>query len=251
MRNAALAGMLVLALAACADRPLVGPSPEPVPARLYIALMYLDPLQDLFQVDPPGRADLLAFLWPGKDSLGRPRRLVGDTLRVLGTLLHGQLDNPAEYRFEAEIPMAVGEFGRQPLVFTPPVLAGVAPTFGPVTWGSVGRAGPGELTLARGDDLPLPLAVPPIPSTPSPAIQRWSVDVRAGSTSLVGFMGTGLPPADLSIPAEYLARRGVQDVSIRLMHSAYRDGNALTGSERYEVMPYVGSVLAWRVQLGP
>lgn len=248
--------LVAMLVAGCADNGGIlgigGDSPEPrdsanTPARLHVTASFLDARQTLFQVAPPGRVDILAFLWPGTDAEGHRRTLVGDTARVLGQLLHGKLEsNGWEWRFEGRIPLAPQDFASRPLIVQAPVLKGASPGYGPVRWYAIGRAGPDELTVARSADLALPLAVPTDTSAPRPPDESWVLAVRQGNVGVIAFMGGGQPPADLTVPAIYLKRAAAGELSARFSYSAHRD--TITDA-RYEITPVVGSELAWKVLL--
>lgn len=160
---------------------------------------------------------VFAQFFPGTDGDGWPRPVASGSLDVGGvTLAPSDPDGDGWYRYAGE------------WAVPPPARRGVAlevalPRPGPgATWPErltavlPGRAGPGRVRLATGEDLVLTLGPWPGAPSPPPTSQRWQLEL-GGIGPLFVVSSAGPPPGTFFIPAVWLPRPAGGIVNARLV----------------------------------
>jgi hypothetical protein len=240
----ALLGLLVAAIS-CSDFALVEPEPA-APAEPSMSV--------LLRADrsASSRYELSAFFFRGLDSRGRAGELADRVLYVEGNALQPSPESGSElWHYDWEETRADGGVQADSLRIRPPVLAGSPLPGITVTIPIPGRAGPGDVTWAEGEDLRLHIS-PAIGATPqlSGGPIDWRLELGdacggAGTSRALFVTGRGAYPPELRVPWEWLlsATPAPTAACLRAL-SSYRVSNA-----PYRMDVFVELQLAWRIRV--
>jgi hypothetical protein len=238
--------------------PVPPQGPGPVPSTARVAGIAVD-----------------AYLDPGALADGRARAVANDTLRVAGVAVPALRrgtggaggSSPAPelppYSYSARVPLSASAFGQRAVaVENAPTVEGVTSASFPDPLFGVGRGGPDTLTVAAGEDIVLPLALPsgappplgpPQPGTPSTA--SWSLLVRSAANpalpALVALGGPGRPPAAVRVSTSLLPplpTPGPLVLELTTRQAYYTGYSADPRTPGYVVSLDVGSRLRWFVR---
>ncbi len=176
------------------------------------------------------------------------RRHPGDTLLVDGQpVLPEPSYGSSTISYRASVEIARNEVHRRPVAVVPPEIDGLPRLV--IRLIGIGRAGPDTLRWTPGSDLRLRVNLPAAPPEPAPSRWGWSASVVAERSFLFGLGAHGLPPAEIVVPAAYLAG-AAPPVEARLdFHAFYHEPSYADAA--YEVRISARGVLAWAIEVAP
>lgn len=244
MRRLLLLACVLTQLLACDDPTGVeGVEDESFSAQFWIRVEFVDSSV----IDQKGsRIDIGASVFPGRTEEGKPRRILEDTLRVLGrTLTPIEVSANGKLKYKLVIPTDAADFASKVVVLTAPSIEGVQPLFPGLRWRPFGRPGPDVLSVSGGEDVLLPLITPVAVSTPVPDEEVWTVALTAGDT-ITRIKVEGMPPEEVLIPVELLPKTDGSPLEVSLDSWQSRSDETLREGD-YVVTPSVQVTLYWHV----
>ena len=219
-------------------------------SRLHVVINIVDSIPPTSTI-PLGSAlfSIQAFLVKGRDATGHERQVLSDTLQVLQwKLVPTRQTSNGELDYEAEFPYPREAIGSEPLTISPPIIVGVAADFPTLSWQTIRRLGPRDITLTSGADLILPLALPTLPQTPPYGDVRWTLAVLTAIPPLqvLQLTGSGLPPSSIHIDRALLPGAGASPLQALLSFFVARPDSVLTAGA-YVVTPVIQTSLYWNI----
>lgn len=207
-------------------------------------------LQVTLNLEPAGSGNISGVLVPGLTFGGFVRDVPNDTLLVNGLRvgpINVRDNGTREYQLNGAVAADPIDTDTPFEVVAPPVeeVTGRPPD---IRWYTITKLGGDTIAWTRGTDLVVSVDTALVPSSPSPQIRQWFLEI-AGATRSFRLSSDGLPPGELRIPTAFVpaAANGI----IRMTLSFQQSGNYRSPANDYIGSYTFRTALQWIVEVAP